>query len=76
METEHRKRFKYTSLDRTSCTHPAIVVETSGVVGPEALNFFHDLGRLESQNLPVYFADWPFSDFRVAVPLQEGQYSL
>ena len=44
MEAEQRKRSKYTSLDPTHQFIP-FVVETSGVVGPEALNFLQDLGK-------------------------------
>ena len=44
VEVEQRKRSKYTSLDATYLFVP-IVVENSGVVGPEALNFLPDLGR-------------------------------
>ena len=42
VEAEQRKRSKHTSLDPTHLFIP-FVVETSGVVGSEALNFLQDL---------------------------------
>ena len=44
VEAEQWKRSKYTSLDPTHLFIP-FIVETSGVVGPEALNFLQDLGK-------------------------------
>ena len=43
-EMERRKKAKYSHLDSSHFFVP-VVVETLGVMGPEAGHFFRDLGR-------------------------------
>lgn len=43
-EAEERKKQKYNELTRTHHVIP-LAIETAGVFGPDALNFFHALGR-------------------------------
>ena len=43
-QAERRKRVKYTELN-TSHHFILVVIETTGVFGPESLGFLQDLGR-------------------------------
>ena len=69
-QAEQRKRLKYAELEAIHHFVP-VAIETSGVCGPEALQFLHELGhRLKAETREPRSLQFLFQ--RISVTIQRG----
>ena len=69
-QAEQRKRTKYTELEASHHFVP-VAIETTGVFGPEALQFLRELGhRLKSESGEAQ--SFHFLQQRISVAIQRG----
>ena len=69
-QAEQRKRLKYAELEASHHFVP-VAIETSGVCGPEALQFLHELGhRLKAETREPRSLQFLFQ--RISVAIQRG----
>ena len=69
-QAELRKRLKYAELEASHHFVP-VAIETSGVCGPEALQFLHELGhRLKAETREPRSLQFLFQ--RISVAIQRG----
>ena len=69
-QAEQRKRTKYTELEASHHFAP-VAIETTGICGPEALQFLHELGhRLKAETGEPRSLQFLFQ--RISVAMQRG----